>query len=129
MGKKAVTNKANIMRLASSAAELVADADNVSPVLDRSETTLFDELCTATREGDLERVAYIISVGGPVNAVDKWQCSPLYWACRYHCHFLCQHGEQFSDLPRSPTGLCGHYEVTKYLLENGAKCDRNTFQG
>ncbi|KAI8582594.1 hypothetical protein K450DRAFT_226013 [Umbelopsis ramanniana AG] len=106
MGKKPVTNKRNIMRLASAAEEAPAEADNISPVLDRSETTLFDELCNATREGDLERVAYIISVGGPVNAVDKWQCSPLYWAC-----------------------LCGHYDVTRYLLENGAKCDRNTFQG
>ncbi|KAH8550422.1 BTB/POZ protein [Umbelopsis sp. PMI_123] len=106
MGKKPVTNKRNIMRLASAAEEALAESDNISPVLDRSETTLFDELCNATREGDLERVAYIISVGGPVNAVDRWQCSPLYWAC-----------------------LCGHYDVTKYLLENGAKCDRNTFQG
>lgn len=98
MGKKAVTNKANIMRLASSAGELPADSDNVSPVLDRSETTLFDELCTATREGDLERVAYIVSVGGPVNAVDKWQCSPLYWACRCHYPFLSQHGSQLAHL-------------------------------
>ena len=85
MGKKPVTDKRNIMRLASAAEEAPAEADNISPVLDRSETNLFDELCNATREGDLERVAYIISVGGPVNAVDKWQCSPLYWACRCFC--------------------------------------------
>lgn len=85
MGKKPVTNKRNIMRLASAAEDAPAEADNISPVLDRSETNLFDELCNATREGDLEQVAYIISVGGPVNAVDKWQCSPLYWACRCFC--------------------------------------------
>jgi ankyrin repeat and BTB/POZ domain-containing protein 1 len=128
MGKKPVTNKRNIMRLASAAEEAPAESDIISPVLDRSETTLFDELCNATREGDLERVAYIISVGGPVNAVDKWQCSPLYWACR--CLALgssaCRY---FNSLPLFLTGLCGHYDITRYLLENGAKCDRNTFQG
>lgn len=26
-------------------------------------------------------------------------------------------------------GLCGHYAIVKYLLENGAQCDRNAFQG
>ncbi|KAG1051677.1 hypothetical protein G6F43_006134 [Rhizopus delemar] len=69
--------------------------------------TIFQELCTAAKEGDIEKVESLVNhFNAPINIVDKWQCSPLYWAC-----------------------LCGHYAVVKFLLENGAQCDRNTFQG
>ncbi|KAL1915440.1 uncharacterized protein VTP21DRAFT_6564 [Calcarisporiella thermophila] len=42
----------------------------------------------------------------PVNGTDAWDCSPLFYA-----------------------SLCGKYEVASFLLENGAVCDKNTFQG
>ena len=41
-----------------------------------------------------------------LNVRDKWDSTPLYYAC-----------------------LCGHPEVVSYLLENGARCDANTFDG
>ncbi|KAI8372974.1 uncharacterized protein BYT42DRAFT_594820 [Radiomyces spectabilis] len=75
--------------------------------LDQETRDLYKELCSATKQGDLEKTESLVkSFGAPINFVDEWQCSPLYWAC-----------------------LCGHYEVVKFLLENGAQCDRNTFQG
>ncbi|KAI8070904.1 BTB/POZ protein [Gongronella butleri] len=68
---------------------------------------LFDDLCSACKEGDLEKVYNLVkNFGAPVNKVDRWACSALYWAC-----------------------LCGHYDVVQFLLENGSKCDPNTFQG
>lgn len=41
-----------------------------------------------------------------LNVRDQWDSTPLYYAC-----------------------LCGHYDVVKYLLEQGAKCEANTFDG
>ncbi|KAM8863593.1 ankyrin repeat and BTB/POZ domain-containing protein 1 isoform 2-T2 [Spinachia spinachia] len=41
-----------------------------------------------------------------LNVRDKWDSSPLYYAC-----------------------LCGHEELVQYLLANGAKCEANTFDG
>ena len=41
-----------------------------------------------------------------LNVRDKWDSTPLYYAC-----------------------LCGHPEVVSYLLENGARCEANTFDG
>lgn len=41
-----------------------------------------------------------------LNVRDKWDSTPLYYAC-----------------------LCGHPEVVKFLLENGARCDASTFDG
>ncbi|ORE01375.1 hypothetical protein BCV72DRAFT_217411 [Rhizopus microsporus var. microsporus] len=74
---------------------------------EQNESQLFQELCTAAREGDIEQVENLVKhFNAPINYVDEWQCSPLYWAC-----------------------LCGHYAIVKYLLESGAQCDRNTFQG
>ncbi|KAG0172713.1 hypothetical protein DFQ28_009947 [Apophysomyces sp. BC1034] len=109
MGKKPLVSKGKVMRLASEEAndhELEAWI-NQEPTLDESSGNLFDELCTATREGQLEKTEVLVkNFGAPINHVDDWQCSPLYWAC-----------------------LCGHYEVVKFLLENGAQCDRDTFQG
>ncbi|RUS20677.1 hypothetical protein BC937DRAFT_94650 [Endogone sp. FLAS-F59071] len=108
MPKKPLVSKKNIIALASAERQLGnATAEPVQPAaMDKTEG-LFDELCSACREGDREKVESLVSnFAAPINFVDEWQCSPLYWAC-----------------------LCGHFEVVKYLLENGAKCDRNTFQG
>jgi len=41
-----------------------------------------------------------------LNIRDKWDSTPLYYAC-----------------------LCGHLELVKYLLTNGAVCDSSTFDG
>ena len=41
-----------------------------------------------------------------LNIRDKWDSTPLYYSC-----------------------LCGHIEIVKYLLVNGAKCEANTFDG
>ncbi|MEE6502164.1 hypothetical protein FKM82_004427 [Ascaphus truei] len=41
-----------------------------------------------------------------LNVRDKWDSTPLYYAC-----------------------LCGHEELVRYLLANGAKCEVNTFDG
>jgi len=41
-----------------------------------------------------------------LNIRDKWDSTPLYYAC-----------------------LCGHLDLVKYLLINGAVCDSNTFEG
>ncbi|XP_039177709.1 ankyrin repeat and BTB/POZ domain-containing protein 1 isoform X2 [Crotalus tigris] len=41
-----------------------------------------------------------------INVRDKWDSTPLYYAC-----------------------LCGHEELVQYLLASGAKCEANTFDG
>ena len=41
-----------------------------------------------------------------LNLRDQWDSTPLYYAC-----------------------LCGHLDLVKYLLNNGAVCDSNTFEG
>ncbi|XP_063797251.1 ankyrin repeat and BTB/POZ domain-containing protein 1 isoform X2 [Pseudophryne corroboree] len=41
-----------------------------------------------------------------LNVRDKWDSTPLYYAC-----------------------LCGHEELVRYLLSNGARCEVNTFDG
>ncbi|KAI9253547.1 hypothetical protein BY458DRAFT_521795 [Sporodiniella umbellata] len=99
MGKKPLTTKSKVMSLAA--------ASNDDGCDDELDETIFEELCAAAKEGDIEKVESLVNnFNAPINIVDDWQCSPLYWAC-----------------------LCGHYVVVKFLLENGAQCDRNTFQG
>ncbi|CAI2171746.1 12620_t:CDS:2 [Funneliformis geosporum] len=98
------------------------------------ENRIFQDLLNACRNGDLElveRLAFLIphssycytvyalekrtnttlnwislvrNFGAPINQTDTWQCSPLYLAC-----------------------LCGHYR--EFLLENGARCGQDTFEG
>ena len=41
-----------------------------------------------------------------LNIRDKWDSTPLYYAC-----------------------LCGHLDIVRYLLMNGAVCDSSTFDG
>ncbi|OKP13627.1 BTB/POZ domain-containing protein 3 [Penicillium subrubescens] len=72
--------------------------------LDLSEP--FRELCSACRRGDLKVCQEKITEGVNVNARDLYDYTPLILA-----------------------SLCGHYEVAQLLLESGALCERDTFQG
>ncbi|RHZ57587.1 hypothetical protein CDV55_103325 [Aspergillus turcosus] len=72
--------------------------------LDLSEP--FRELCEACRKGDLKVCQEKITEGVNVNARDPYDYTPLIFA-----------------------SLCGHYEVAQLLLESGALCERDTFQG
>ncbi|KZF20866.1 hypothetical protein L228DRAFT_249679 [Xylona heveae TC161] len=66
----------------------------------------FQEMCGACRRGDLKRCQELITDGVNINARDEYDYSPLILA-----------------------SLCGHYEVVQLLLESGALCERDTFQG
>ncbi|KAF8250532.1 hypothetical protein K440DRAFT_580705 [Wilcoxina mikolae CBS 423.85] len=80
------------------------DFRNRNP-LDESEQ--FQQLCQACRRGDVKAVQSLISFEKVnINAVDRFDYPPLTLA-----------------------SLCGHYDVVKLLLENGAICERDTFQG
>ncbi|KAI4632386.1 uncharacterized protein J4E87_001859 [Alternaria ethzedia] len=72
--------------------------------LDTSED--FRVFCEACRRGDLKVCQEMISTGVNINARDRFDYTPLILA-----------------------SLCGHYEVIRLLLENGALCERDTFQG
>ncbi|KAH1629460.1 hypothetical protein KXV25_006830 [Aspergillus fumigatus] len=72
--------------------------------LDLSEP--FRELCEACRKGDLKVCQEKITEGVNVNARDPYDYTPLILA-----------------------SLCGHYEVAQLLLDSGALCERDTFQG
>lgn len=72
--------------------------------LDSSED--FRLLCEACRRGDLRIVQEHISKGVNVNSRDQYDYTPLILA-----------------------SLCGHFELVQMLLEQGAKCERDTFQG
>ncbi|EJS43259.1 YIL001W [Saccharomyces arboricola H-6] len=66
----------------------------------------FEELCYSCRTGDMDNVDRLISTGVNVNSVDKFDNSPLFLA-----------------------SLCGHEEVVKLLLQRGAVCDRDRYEG
>ncbi|KAI1614086.1 hypothetical protein EDD37DRAFT_634831 [Exophiala viscosa] len=72
--------------------------------LDFSEN--FQKLCGASRRGDLKVCQEMIQEGTNINAKDQYDYTPLILA-----------------------SLCGHYEVVQLLLESGALCERDTFQG
>ncbi|OAP61141.1 hypothetical protein AYL99_03342 [Fonsecaea erecta] len=66
----------------------------------------FQRLCDACRRGDLKLCQEMIQEGANINAKDQYDYTPLILA-----------------------SLCGHYEVVQLLLESGALCERDTFQG
>ncbi|EXJ62564.1 hypothetical protein A1O7_03002 [Cladophialophora yegresii CBS 114405] len=66
----------------------------------------FQKLCDACRRGDLKVCQEMIQEGTNINAKDQYDYTPLILA-----------------------SLCGHYEVVQLLLESGALCERDTFQG
>ncbi|KAI5370351.1 putative ankyrin repeat and BTB/POZ domain-containing protein [Septoria linicola] len=66
----------------------------------------FRKFCEACRRGDLRVCQEQIGKGININARDEYDYTPLILA-----------------------SLCGHYEVAQMLLEQGALCERDTFQG
>ncbi|KAK5093086.1 hypothetical protein LTR70_002057 [Exophiala xenobiotica] len=66
----------------------------------------FRRLCEASRRGDLKVCQEMIQEGVNINAKDNYDYTPLILA-----------------------SLCGHYETVQLLLESGALCERDTFQG
>ncbi|KAK7102749.1 ankyrin repeat and BTB/POZ domain-containing protein 1-like [Littorina saxatilis] len=65
------------------------------------------ELFHSCKTGDIQKVRSLVEDRDvDVNVRDKWDSIPLYYAC-----------------------LCGHRQVVQYLLEHGAKCEANTFDG
>lgn len=63
-------------------------------------------MCEAARRGDLRLAQEQITKGVNINARDEYDYTPLILA-----------------------SLCGHFELVQMLLEQGAKCERDTFQG
>lgn len=72
--------------------------------LDVSEA--FRKLCEACRRGDLKVCQEMIMEGVNINAKDLYDYTPLILA-----------------------SLCGNFEIVQLLLEAGALCERDTFQG
>ncbi|XP_071960285.1 ankyrin repeat and BTB/POZ domain-containing protein 1-like [Antedon mediterranea] len=65
------------------------------------------ELFLCCKAGDLYQVKYLLEKKEvDVNIRDTWDSTPLYYAC-----------------------LCGHLDVVRYLLDNGARCEAKTFDG
>ncbi|OJD26792.1 hypothetical protein ACJ73_01823 [Blastomyces percursus] len=79
--------------------------------LDQSQP--FRELCEACRRGDLKVCQEKITEGVNINARDLFDCTPLI----------------LKVTVRKKASLCGHYEVVRLLLDSGALCERDTFQG
>ncbi|XP_068237792.1 ankyrin repeat and BTB/POZ domain-containing protein 1-like [Palaemon carinicauda] len=65
------------------------------------------ELFRHCKQGHLEEVRILVEQRDvDVNIRDKWDSTPLYYAC-----------------------LCGHQQVVEYLIGVGARCEANTFDG
>ncbi|KAH3676139.1 hypothetical protein WICMUC_002161 [Wickerhamomyces mucosus] len=70
------------------------------------EQALVEDLCMACRVGDIENVDKLLSMGANVNKVDKFDNTALYLA-----------------------SLCGHEPIVKLLLQRGAVCDTDKYEG
>ncbi|KAM0833090.1 hypothetical protein ACQ4PT_064481 [Festuca glaucescens] len=64
------------------------------------------DLFQAARAGDCARLSHLIEGGADVNAYDRWDSTPLYYAC-----------------------FAGHYEAARMLLEAGAIYVESTLEG
>src|SRR6185437_1261290 len=65
------------------------------------------DIYTAAREGDLERLRYLVLVQAvAINEPDVWDAMPLYYASR-----------------------CGHTACVRFLLQHGARCEEHTWEG
>ncbi|SCU91382.1 LAMI_0E05666g1_1 [Lachancea mirantina] len=66
----------------------------------------FIELCYWCRVGDTENVDRLVSTGVDLNGVDEFDNTPLFLA-----------------------SLCGHEDLVNLLLQRGAVCDRDRYEG
>jgi ankyrin repeat/BTB/POZ domain-containing protein 1 len=64
------------------------------------------DIFEAARAGDCARLALLLEAGANVNARDRWDSVPLYYAC-----------------------LAGHADAARMLLQAGAVCAERTFDG
>eukprot|EP00002_Diphylleia_rotans_P003900 TRINITY_DN12770_c0_g1_i1.p1 TRINITY_DN12770_c0_g1~~TRINITY_DN12770_c0_g1_i1.p1 ORF type:complete len:596 (-),score=103.06 TRINITY_DN12770_c0_g1_i1:181-1968(-) len=80
---------------------------HVTDLTDPSRLRIQHEFYLACRLGDLSRARHLVEIEGAiVNIHDESDASPLYYA-----------------------SLCGHEQLILYLLEKGARCEENTFDG
>lgn len=71
------------------------------------ETHSIYQLFKYSRTGNVTKLRQLVEEEDiDVNIRDEWDSTPLYYAC-----------------------LCGHEKLVNYLLENGAKCQANSFDG
>lgn len=103
--KRTTTLKHNIEKaLAQEKQDIQAGRLKDENPLDKSHDFLL--MCDAARRGDLRQAQEQITKGVNINARDEYDYTPLILA-----------------------SLCGHFELVQMLLEQGAKCERDTFQG
>ena len=89
--------------------------------LDSSE--VFIRLCEACRRGDLKTCQEMITEGANINGKDHFDNTPLILVCVYLIP------PYYLLIPQGKASLCGNFEVVQLLLETGALCERDTFQG
>ena len=66
----------------------------------------YGDIYEASRAGDIERLKSLLKKGVNVNVRDSWDSVALYYAC-----------------------LAGHLDAARMLMEHGAICSENTFDG
>ena len=88
----------------------------------------FQKLCKACRIGNLKLCQEAITGGVNINARDLFDYTPLILVSFPSKREALPAPIIYADrLPQA--SLCGHYEVVQLLLESGALCERDTFQG
>jgi len=88
----------------------------------------FFKLCEACRRGDLKLCQEMITEGVNINARDRFDYTPLILV-NARLSSLSFSRCPFANTCYSKASLCGHYETVQLLLESGALCERDTFQG
>uniref|UniRef100_A0ACD5VBM0 Uncharacterized protein n=2 Tax=Avena sativa TaxID=4498 RepID=A0ACD5VBM0_AVESA len=85
--------------------DLDLDPEDLHPTVPLKKVPAGD-IFEAARAGDCSRLALLLEAGANVNARDRWDSVPLYYAC-----------------------LAGHADAARMLLQAGAVCAERTFDG